>query len=328
VKHFELPTSKHAAYARAIRLEWVTIGYLLTAIAAIYLTLGNSQAMKTAWIEDMLSLIPPIVFLIAARIRDRPPNRTFPYGYHRVVSIAYLVASIALFLVGALLLVDAVLKLASMEHPSIGTVELFGHQIWLGWLMELALFYSAVPAIVLGRMKLPLARELHDKVLFADAKINKADWLTAVAAMAGVLGIGLGLWWADAVAAAVISVDIVHDGFANLRTVVTDLMDKRPTTVDDRAVDPLTARVEREIQDLSWVREARARLREQGHVYFGEVFVVPRVGTVDLVERIQEAHDRLQRLDWRLHDIVVAVTPEIERDDQAGLERESQSDHE
>ena len=327
MKHFELPPTKHSAYARAIRLEWLTIGYLLTAIAAIYLTLGNSQAMKTAWIEDMLSLIPPIVFLIADRIRQRPPNEIFPYGYHRVVSIAYLVASFALFLVGALLLADAALKLAAAEHPSIGTVELFGHHVWLGWLMEAALLYSAVPAIVLGRLKVPLARELHDKVLFADAKMNKADWLTAVAAMAGVLGIGLGLWWADAVAAAVISIDIVHDGFVNLRTVVTDLMDKRPTTVDDSAVDPLTTRVEREMHDLNWVREARARLREEGHVYFGEVFVVPKDGTADLVERVREAHERLLKLDWRLHDIVVAVTPEIEHD-EAGLERESQSDHE
>ena len=327
MKHFELPPTKHSAYTRAIRLEWLTIGYLLTAIAAIYLSLGNSQAMKTAWIEDMLSLIPPIVFLIADRIRQRPPNETFPYGYHRVVSIAYLVASFALFLVGALLLADAALKLAAAEHPSIGTVELFGHHVWLGWLMEAALLYSAVPAIVLGRLKVPLARELHDKVLFADAKMNKADWLTAVAAMAGVLGIGLGLWWADAVAAAVISIDIVHDGFVNLRTVVTDLMDKRPTTVDDSAVDPLTTRVEREMHDLNWVREARARLREEGHVYFGEVFVVPKDGTADLVERVREAHERLLKLDWRLHDIVVAVTPEIEHD-EAGLERESQSDHE
>ncbi|HYZ11817.1 MAG TPA: cation diffusion facilitator family transporter [Actinomycetota bacterium] len=327
MKHFELPPTKHSAYTRAIRLEWLTIGYLLTAIAAIYLTLGNSQAMKTAWIEDMLSLIPPIVFLIADRIRQRPPNEIFPYGYHRVVSIAYLVASFALFLVGALLLADAALKLAAAEHPSIGTVELFGHHVWLGWLMEAALLYSAVPAIVLGRLKVPLARELHDKVLFADAKMNKADWLTAVAAMAGVLGIGLGLWWADAVAAAVISIDIVHDGFVNLRTVVTDLMDKRPTTVDDSAVDPLTTRVEREMHDLNWVREARARLREEGHVYFGEVFVVPKDGTADLVERVREAHERLLKLDWRLHDIVVAVTPEIEHD-EAGLERESQSDHE
>jgi cation diffusion facilitator family transporter len=322
--HFELPPEKEPAYRRAIRLEWITIGYLITAIAAIYLTLGNSQAMKTAWIEDMLSLVPPTVFLIASRIRNRPPNRTFPYGFHRVVSIAYLAAALALFLLGAILLVDALMKLAAAEHPSIGTVELFGHQVWLGWLMELALVYSAVPAIVLGRMKLPLARTLHDKVLFADAKMNKADWLTAVAAMGGVLGIGLGLWWADAVAAALISMDILHDGWVNLRTVVTDLMDKRPTTVDDAAVDPLTARVENEMQRLGWVREARARLREQGHVYFGEVFVVPRNGTVDLVDRLEEAHERLQALDWRLHDVVVAPTPEIE-EEIGGAEHEAQS---
>jgi divalent metal cation (Fe/Co/Zn/Cd) transporter len=88
--HYELPREKLPTYRRAVRLEWITIGYLITAIVAIYLTLGNSQAMKTAWVEDMLSLIPPIVFLIAVRIRTRRPNERFPYGYHRAVSIAYL----------------------------------------------------------------------------------------------------------------------------------------------------------------------------------------------------------------------------------------------
>lgn len=37
---------------------------------------------------------------------------------------------------------------------------------------------------------------MHDKVLHADAKMNKADWMTAAAALVGVLGIGLGWWWA------------------------------------------------------------------------------------------------------------------------------------
>ncbi len=31
------------------------------------------------------------------------------------------------------------------EHPTIGTVMLFGHTVWLGWLMIAALLYSAVP---------------------------------------------------------------------------------------------------------------------------------------------------------------------------------------
>jgi cation diffusion facilitator family transporter len=312
--HFELPANKMPVYRRAIRLEWLTIAYLISAIALIYLTLGNSQAMKTAWIEDMLSLIPPIVFLIASRIRHRRPNERYPYGYHRAVSIAYMCAALALTLMGAFLLLDAALKLISMEHPSIGTVEVFGHRVWLGWFMEIALLWSAVPAILLGRVKIPLARQLHDKVLFADAKMNKADWLTATAAMAGVLGIGVGLWWADAVAAAIISVDILHDGLQNLRTVVGDLMDSRPTTVDGD-VDPLPARIENELRKQAWVKAARARLREEGHVYLGEVIVVPSTGQ-NLLDHIERAHRSLHDLDWRLHDVVVAPARRLEDEEE------------
>jgi hypothetical protein len=47
--------------------------------------------------------------------------------------------------------------------------------VWLGWLMIAALAWSAIPSVVLGRAKLPLAAELHDKVLYADAKMNRAN---------------------------------------------------------------------------------------------------------------------------------------------------------
>jgi hypothetical protein len=43
--------------------------------------------------------------------------------------------------------------------------------VWLGWLMIAALAWSAIPSVVLGRAKLPLAAE----VLYADAKMNRAN---------------------------------------------------------------------------------------------------------------------------------------------------------
>ncbi|HSH46916.1 MAG TPA: hypothetical protein VK966_13810 [Longimicrobiales bacterium] len=51
----------------------------------------------------------------------------------------------------------------------IGTVTVLGHQLWAGWLMIAALGYSTVAPFALGRLKLPLARALHDKTLRADA---------------------------------------------------------------------------------------------------------------------------------------------------------------
>jgi divalent metal cation (Fe/Co/Zn/Cd) transporter len=91
--------------------------------------------------------------------------------------------------------------------------------------------------------------------------MNKADWLTASAAMVGVVGIEFGLWWADAVAAALISLDITHDDFSNLRRAVVDLMDQTPTTIDHDSVDPLRYKLTSTLQDLDWVREVEVRLR-------------------------------------------------------------------
>jgi divalent metal cation (Fe/Co/Zn/Cd) transporter len=63
----EFPPDQQRALRKARRLEWITIAYLVSAIGILALVLGSSQAMRTAWAEDILSLIPPIAFLIAMR---------------------------------------------------------------------------------------------------------------------------------------------------------------------------------------------------------------------------------------------------------------------
>ena len=316
--HHELPPDKHEVLKKAVRLEWLTIAYLLSAIVILYFALGSSQAMKAAWAEDILSLLPPAAFLIASRVRRREPNPKFPYGYHRATSIAFLCASVALLSLGAFVLYDSVTKLLMFEHPPIDLVKPIGdNPVWLGWLMLAALAWSAVPAVFLGRAKQPLAKELHDKVLFADAEMNRADWLTAGAAMLGVVGIGFGLWWADGVAATIISLDITHDGYKNLKVAVSDLMDKEPTVVDHSKPDPLPLWVKNELMLMDWVKDAEVRLREAGHVFAGEAFVVP-VDNDDLVGRIDRANQHLLGLDWRLHELVIAPVPEIHRPEPAG----------
>jgi len=307
----ELPPELDDVHRRAVRLEWITIAYLITAILAIYFTLGSSQAMKGAWLEDILSLAPPIAFLVAARVRYRRPNRDFPYGYHRAVEVSYLVAALALLSMGLFLIVDSVLKLLHGDHPPIGMVELFDWQVWLGWLMIAALVYSAVPAAVLGRMKKRLAADLHDKVLHADSKMNRADWMTATAAIVGVLGIGFGLWWMDAAAAIVIGLDIAHDGGTYTAAAAKDLLDGRPRRDDEQGVHPLVGDVRDAVADLDWVQEAAVRMRELGHVLAVEVLAVPRDET-DLLDRVEDAVRRIRDLDWKLQDVVVSVVREID----------------
>jgi cation diffusion facilitator family transporter len=317
---FEFPPDKAKANDRAIRLEWITVGYLVSAIFFIYITLGSSQAMKAAWIEDILSLVPSISFLIVSRIRNRAPNERFPFGYHRAVNVGYLCASVALAVMGLYILYDSVSKLAAFEHAPIGLIQPWGEPIWLGWFMLPALIYSAVPAVILGRIKIPLARQLHDKILYADAQMNKADWLTAVAAMIGVVGIGFGIWWLDSIAAILISLDITHDGIKNLRTATAGLMDARPTVVDGSAVDPLPERLRTELLAKVWVRDAVVKVREDGHVFFADIQVVPATDE-GLPSKVERAARDLIQIDWRLIDVIIMPVEEIEEKGRADKDR-------
>src|SRR5919199_3302666 len=105
---YRLPPDKREKLRRAKRLEWVTIFFMLTIIAAISLTMGASQTMKAMWTEDVLSLIPPAAFLIGTHFFGKPPDDQFPYGYRRAVMIAFLCGALALLIFGLYIFIDSV----------------------------------------------------------------------------------------------------------------------------------------------------------------------------------------------------------------------------
>jgi cobalt-zinc-cadmium efflux system protein len=263
------PAEIEADLRRAVRLEYWTIGWMASIVTVMGLVMGSSQAMRTAWIEDVLSLIPTIVFLVAVRFERKEPSRLFPFGYQRVHSLAFLISAVALSSVGALLLLESVMTLIRQEHATVPPVRLFGQDLWQGWLMVAALLYSVVPPVILGRMKLPLARRLQDEVLHTDALMQKADWMTGLAGVAGVIGLGLGYWWADAAAATVISFSILNDGVTALRIATAELVDGAPRKLGGTEMDPeaelLMAKLERQYPG------GRVRLRETGRYLHAEV---------------------------------------------------------
>src|SRR5215212_1301670 len=118
---FRLPPDKQSVSNRAKRLEVVTIIFILSIIGVISAVMGASQTMKAMWVEDVLSLVPPIAFLIGRRFSDKPPDRQFLYGYRRTVAVAFLSAATALLGMGLYILIDSAAKLAFGEAPTIQT---------------------------------------------------------------------------------------------------------------------------------------------------------------------------------------------------------------
>lgn len=268
----ETPVAIVADIQRAKRLEWSTLLWMSSVIAVMGLAMGSSQAMKTAFLEDLLSLIPAVTFLIAAKLEPRAPTEKYAFGFVRVNGLAFLTSAVVLTMLGALLLFEGLSGLIKGEHITVGPIEFFGQTIWSGWVMVAALAYSVVVPMVLGHLKLPIARRLRDKVLHTDADMQKADWQTGLAGIAGIIGVGLGLWWADAVAAALISLSILRDGLKNLRIAGAELLDSVPRALEGPQMAADARRLRERLQ-ARWP-EGHVQLRESGR------YIVANVGNV------------------------------------------------
>ena len=291
---------------RAARLCWWSIGLLGAVTVLMYASMGGSQAMLTALVEDVLSLLPPIAFLIALRFRARGVDATYIDGRERAFDITFLASAVALTAVGALLVFYGLHVLVTRTHPVVGSVVIGDRVIWQGWVMIAALAVSCVPPVILGRLKLKLARALDSKPLHADADMNKADWMTAVAGIVGIAGIGYGLWWADAASAVVIAGAVLHDGVRNLRNAVRDMHDARPQRVDRSDHDPLPDAVAAAVAAHPDVIACRVRFHEEGMRLSGVVFVTTRDGMLDsaMTDAIRDA---ARAVHWRIDEVLVMV---------------------
>ncbi|MFL6857493.1 MAG: cation diffusion facilitator family transporter [Allosphingosinicella sp.] len=302
--------------ARARRLAMISILYLCSTVSILFVVTSGSQALKTEFVGDALSIIPPILFLVGNRISGRASNSLYPYGYERAVTAGYLGAAVILLATGLFLFFDSAMKLIRHEHPSIGGMPLFGETVWIGWLGLAALLYSSVPAFFLGRAKKTLGVRLHDKILIADAQVNEADWQSAGAAMLGVVGIAFGLWWADALAALFISFEIIRDGAIELRSALGDVMDRRPQRLAGKALDPLPQQLCDYLSAQDWVEDAIVRVREVGREFAADAFVIPARGA-DLMAGIEAASRGARDVDERLREVTIAPLPRFTPDLEA-----------
>lgn len=295
--HGGIPAAIEADVRRGERLEYWTLLWIGSVVVVMALVMGASRAMKSAVIEDVLSLIPAIVFLLSVHWERKHANSRFPFGYRRANSLAFLVAATALLAVGGFLAYESVTTLLRQEHPTVGGITLFGETVWLGWLMMAALVYSVIPPLILGRIKQPVAKRINDKVLHTDALMQKADWQTGLAAIAGITGIGLGWWWADASAALFIALSIIKDAIGALRQAVAELLDGTPRALDSNKIakdaEALIAALKARFGDVD------VRLRETGRYIAAEVDCAPPAAVPTAAELMGDKAWRLASLSFR-----------------------------
>jgi cation diffusion facilitator family transporter len=146
---------------------------------------------------------------------------------------------------------------------------------------------------VVARIKLRVGRRIQSATLVADAQHSWLDALSSAGALLGLVGVALGLGWADGVAGLLVTAFIVHVGWEVTSDLLVHLMDGvDPDTLDAAEAAALT---------VPGVEHVHVRARWMGRSLFIDVEGFVPAGTT------VEAADALGR---EVEDAILAAVPE------------------
>ncbi|HUZ32604.1 MAG TPA: cation diffusion facilitator family transporter [Xanthobacteraceae bacterium] len=258
----------------------------LTLAKAVVGLLTGSLAILSEAGHSLLDVAATVLTYVAVRISGKPADAEHQYGHGKIESVTALIETGFLFLLAAIVIYEAVQRLAGESKHA---VEASGAAFTIIVISVVVDFFRAR---TLGRV----AKATSSQALEADALHFRTDMLSSIAVLAGLAGVALGYPFADAVAALVVAVFIGTAGWRLGRRTIDTLTDTAPAGVSERI-----AAIARRVPGI--VAVERVRVRPGGAVLFVDLSIaVSRALPLDRVTAIKE----------RLNRDVAAELPEAE----------------
>ena len=236
VKHMVVPHSHDAndaiqsaeeASGHGIRAAWIGLaGMMATAMAQVVIVaISGSIALLADTVHNVGHVATTIPLIIAFRLGRRPANARYSYGYRRAEDLVGLFIGLIVAVTAALIIwesVDALLNPREVTN--------------LGWVLAAGIVGFLGNEIV-AVYRIRAGRRIGSAALIAEGQHARADGLTSIAVVVGVVGVWLGFPRADAIVGFFIGLAILWILVSSMSTVGKRLMDG----VDDGVIEMLSA---------------------------------------------------------------------------------------
>lgn len=204
---------------RAIRR--VLIVSLLVNVGAMLIKLGvgfatGALSLIADGLDTLFDAAANIVGLYAVRIGALPPDDDHPYGHRKFETVAALLIAAFLFIAAWEVATGAIQRLL---NPTDVTVN--------GWVIAAVAVSGGMQGIV-GMWEIRRGRTLHSEILVADGRHAFTSLFVSAGVLVGLLGVAVGLWWADSIVALAIAVLIAKIGVDTIRENIPALVDEAP----------------------------------------------------------------------------------------------------
>ncbi len=275
------------------RGAWVSIAayLLLSAFKLISGFVFDSSALLADGFNNLTDIVASVAVLIGLKISQKPPDSDHAYGHFRAETIAALVASFIMAMVGIQVIFGAVWSLIEGVHnePDI-----------------LSAAVAIVCALAMGGVYVynrRLAKQINNQALMAAAKDNLSDALVSAGAAVGIIGAQFGLPWLDVVAAIAVGLLICKTAWDIFRQSTHNLTDG----FDERELGDLRSTIAR-TQGVEGIKDLKARVHGN-HVLVDVVIEVdPQLTVIESHEISDRVEERMRRKQNVMH-VHVHVEP-------------------
>jgi cation diffusion facilitator family transporter len=179
-------------------------GAWLSIVAYIFLSLlkliigytFNSEALLADGLNNSTDIVASISVLVGLKISRKPPDRNHRYGHFRAETVAALIASIIMVVVGIQVLYQSFGKFfeETLVKPDMITA-------WTA-------VFSAGAMYLVYLYNVRLAKRINSSAIMATAQDNRSDALVSIGAFVGIIGSQLGWPLLDPIAAFIVGIII------------------------------------------------------------------------------------------------------------------------
>lgn len=250
------------------RGAWVSISayIILSAFKLISGYLFVSSALIADGFNNLTDIVASAAVLIGLKISQKPPDSDHAYGHFRAETIAALVASFIMAMVGIQVIIGAIRSLIEGNNTepnlwSAGVAVVCAVAMWGVYI------YNS-----------RLAKQINNHALMAAAKDNLSDAMVSVGAAIGIVGAQFGLPWLDTVAAFAVGLLICKTAWDIFRDSTHNLTDG----FDEKELKDLRSTIAR-IEGVEGIKDLKARVH-------GNHVLVDVVIEVDPELTVTESH--------------------------------------
>lgn len=164
-------------------------------LSALKLFIGyttNSEALKADGLNNTTDIIASIAVLIGLRISQKPADKDHPYGHWKAETVASLVASFIMAIVGLQVLYEAVISILEQKTEAPDLIA-----AWTGISCAIVMYF-------VYRYNRNLATKINSQSVMAAAKDNLSDAWVSIGTAIGIIGAQFHLPWLDSVTAVIV----------------------------------------------------------------------------------------------------------------------------